>query len=229
MATAEFQDTQFSRSVDDAEFPYRAISRAAVTSIIMILPAVLGLVPAFSPMLFFAVVGMVAGTFAIRTISRYPDEYSGLTLAWFGLIVNAMLLVGGIAEHAYIYATEVPEGYDRVQFYELQQAEPLPDIPNATAVALDGKAIFLKGYIHPSSGSGMLRRFILVPDLGTCCFGGQPRSTDMIEVILTGGKTVRAGMTKLKLAGKFYLNPQSQKAADFDNQIFYQMRVEQLR
>jgi len=51
----------------------------------------------------------------------------------------------------------------------------------------------------------------------------------MIEVTLTGGQTVKAGLTKLKLAGKFMLNPQAQKAADFDNQIFYQMRVDQLR
>ena len=51
----------------------------------------------------------------------------------------------------------------------------------------------------------------------------------MIEVTLTGGQTVRAGLSKLKLAGKFLLNPRAQKAADFDNQIYYQMRVDELR
>jgi len=143
--------------------------------------------------------------------------------------MNGLLLIVGVAEHSYVYATEVPDGYNRISFYDLQQPEPLPDVPTHRALEIDGEAIFLKGYIHPSSGSGMLRRFILVPDLGTCCFGGQPRSTDMIEVTLTGGQTVKAGLTKLKLAGKFMLNPQAQKAADFDNQIFYQMRVDQLR
>ena len=84
--------------------------------------------------------------------------------------------------HTYIYLTEVPEGYTRVHFYELQQEAGGPDQPTEKAFEIDGQPIFLKGYIHPSSGSGLLKRFILVPDLGTCCFGGQPKSSDMIEV-----------------------------------------------
>jgi len=229
MATAEIQEVHLTSSSDEVEFPYRAISRAAVTSIILVLPAMLGLIQAFAPMLVFAAIGVVVAVIGLRTIAKFPDEYSGKPIALAGLALNGMLLVGGVAEHSYVYATEVPDGYGRVAFYELQQPEPLPDYPTNRAVELDGKPVFLKGYIHPSSGSGMLRRFILVPDLGTCCFGGQPRSTDMIEVTLTGGQTVKAGLTKLKLAGKFMLNPQAQKAADFDNQIFYQMRVDQLR
>jgi hypothetical protein len=51
----------------------------------------------------------------------------------------------------------------------------------------------------------------------------------MIEVTLTKGQTVRAGLTKRKLAGKFTVNPYAQRTADFDNQIFYQMRVDQIR
>lgn len=229
MATAEIEEIRLSNSSDVVDYPYRAISRAAVASILLILPAALGLVQAFAPMLVFAFIGVAVAIAALRTISRYPDEYGGRAIAMTGLVLNGLLLIGGVAEHSYVYATEVPDGYSRISFYDLQQPEPLPDIPTNRAVEIDGEAIFLKGYIHPSSGSGMLRRFILVPDLGTCCFGGQPRSTDMIEVTLTGGQTVKAGLTKLKLAGKFMLNPQAQKAADFDNQIFYQMRVDQLR
>jgi len=226
MATAEYQ---LSSSSDVVEYPYRAISRAAVISVVLVFPAALGLVQAFAPLLVFSVFAIIAAILGLRTIARYPDEFGGRVVAVIGLVVNSLLLVGGVAEHSYIYATEVPDGYNRVSFFELQQAEPLPDFPTQKAIEIDGQAVFLKGYIHPSSGSGVLRRFILVPDLGTCCFGGQPRSTDMIEVTLTGGQTVKAGLSKLKLAGKFMLNPQAQKAADFDNQIFYQMRVDQLR
>ncbi len=226
MATAEIQ---LSDTTDLVNYPYREISRAAVISVILILPAMLGLIPAFSPMLVFAMLGVALGITGLRTIKRYPGEFSGRAVALCGLAANGLLLVGGVSEHSYIYATEVPEGYNRVAFYDLQQPEPLPDIPTSRAVEIDGEKIFLKGYIHPSSGSGLLRRFILVPDLGTCCFGGQPRSTDMIEVTLTSGQTVKAGLSKLKLAGKFMLNPNATKAADFDNQIFYQMRVDELR
>lgn len=220
---------ELSNSSDMVEYPYRAISRAAVISVVLAFPATLGLIQAFAPLLVFAVFAIIAAVLGLRTIARYPDEFGGRVVAIIGLVVNGLLLFGGVAEHSYVYATEVPDGYSRVSFFELQQPEPLPDLPTQKALEIDGEAVFLKGYIHPSSGSGVLRRFILVPDLGTCCFGGQPRSTDMIEVTLTGGQTVRAGLSKLKLAGKFMLNPQAQKAADFDNQIFYQMRVDQLR
>ena len=226
MATTAYQ---LSSSSDVVDYPYRAISRAAVISVVLIFFAALGLVQAFAPMLVFAIFGIIVAIVGLRTIARYPDEFGGRAVALIGLVLNSLLLVGGVAEHSYIYATEVPEGYDRVSFFELQQPQHLPDLPTRRAAEIDGKDVFLKGYIHPSSGSGVLRRFILVPDLGTCCFGGQPRSTDMIEVTLTGGQTVRAGLSKLKLAGTFLLNPRAQKAADFDNQIYYQMRVDELR
>ena len=225
MATAEIQ---LSSSSDAVEFPYRAISLPAVFSLILILPAI-GFGFFFAPVLSLAALGIVLAVWALRSISRYPDEYDGRMIGLIGLAANCLILVAGASYHSYIYATEVPEGYDRVGFDELQTPEYLPDLPTPRAVEIDGKPIFVKGYIHPSSGSGLLRRFVLVPDLGTCCFGGQPRSTDMIEVTLSKGQTVRAGLTKMRLAGKFMVNPQIQKAADFDNRIFYQMRVDQIR
>ncbi len=222
-------DLQLSSVTDSVDFPYKALSRGAIASVLLAFPAAIGLIETFYPLLALALIGIATAAWAMISIRRYPDEYSGEAIAIGGLTVNAAILIGGIALHTYSYLTEVPDGYARVSFYELQQPEPLPDLPTHRAVEIDGQPVFLKGYIHPSSGSGMLRRFILVPDLGTCCFGGQPRSTDMIEVTLTGGKTVKAGLTKLKLAGKFQLNPYAQKMADFDNQIYYQMRVDQFR
>jgi len=224
--SAEIQLGAYSEPVD---FPYRAVSRGAVTSLFMVPLAMLGLVQAFAPILAFSVVGVVFGVIGLRAIARWPNEYSGRSLGLIGVALNTLLLIGGSSNHAYVYATEVPEGYLRVSFFDFQQPEPLPDMPSGKAIEVNGENVFLKGYIHPSSGSGLLRRFILVPDLGTCCFGGQPRSTDMIEVTLTKGQTVRAGLNKLKLAGKFTINSYAQKAADFDNQIFYQMRVDQIR
>ncbi|MEO9591028.1 MAG: hypothetical protein ABJG45_05565, partial [Rhodopirellula bahusiensis] len=76
---------------------------------------------------------------------------------------------------------------------------------------------------------GMLRQFVLVPDLGTCCFGGDPRSSDMIEVTLPPGEAVRAGLTKRKLAGTFKVNRVPQSKDDFENAMFYKMRVDQYK
>lgn len=221
--TAEVQLSSYSEPV---EFPYRAVSRSAVVSVLMIPLAMLGLIQGFALLLVFAAVGLVFAALSLRSIARWPDEYSGRPLALAGAAICGLLLVGGTGKHAYVYATEVPEGYQRVSFYDLQQREPAPDAPSPRAIEINGQDVFVKGYIHPTSGSGLLRRFILVPDLGTCCFGGQPRSTDMIEVTLTKGQTIRAGLTQRKLAGKFTIIPYTQSSPGFDNQIYYQMRVD---
>lgn len=223
-------ELQMSTPADAAEFPYRAISRAAIASLIFTVLALPGLVPTFEPMLFMAVIAIVAALVGIRAVKRFPDEYSGRAIALVGLIASIAILVGGVSMHTYIYLTEVPDGYERVPFFELQQpSDATVDAPTELAYEIDGKPVFIKGYIHPSSGGGVLRQFVLVPDLGTCCFGGQPKSTDMIEVTLLGGKTVKAGLTRRKLAGKFQLNRAPQVVTDFENNVFYRMRVDQIK
>ncbi|TWT98986.1 DUF3299 domain-containing protein [Neorhodopirellula pilleata] len=222
-------DLQLSAASEAIDFPYRAISRGAIVSIVFFVLALPGLLPTFAPLLVLALPGVIFAAFGLRAIKRYPAEFSGKNLALSGLIGCAGLFIGGFAQHTYTYLTEVPDGYERVQFFKLQAPDNGPDVPTETALAIDGDQVFLKGYIHPSSGSGMLRQFILVPDLGTCCFGGQPKSSDMIEVSLPAGNSVRAGMTKRKLAGTFKVNHVPQKKTDFDNALFYKMRVDQYK
>ncbi|KAA5540949.1 DUF3299 domain-containing protein [Roseiconus nitratireducens] len=221
-------DLQMSASADAVDFPYRALSRSAIWSLILFAVALFGLIPPFESVLALTVLGIIAALIAIRSIRRYPDEFSGLSLAKFALIANAALLAGGVALHSYIYLTEVPPGHVRVPFYELKY-EGQNDRPTETAINVDGKDVFIKGYIHPSSGGGMLRQFVLVGDLGTCCFGGQPRSSEMIEVTLTGGQTVEGGMTRRKLAGKFSVNRMQHTKADFDNPVFYRLKARSLK
>ena len=218
---------------DVVEFPYKAISRGAVIAIVMAVLAFPGLVPEFAPLLALCVLGLIAAIFGLRSIRRYPEEFSGRGLALVGLVLNAILLCGGIAMHTYTYMTEVPEGYTRVKFYELQQDSSgnIVQRPTEKAIEVHDQDIFLKGYIHPSSGSGLLKHFILVPDLGTCCFGGQPESSDMVEVTLSGGQSTIGNMRKKKLAGKFRVNQVPQTPGDFDieNSVFYRLRADQVK
>ena len=222
-------ELQMTASDDAVDFPYRALSRGAIASMIFAALATPGLIPTFEPLIALSMIGIAAAAFAIVGIRRYPNEFSGLMLAKLGLAVNTLILVGGVAMHSYIYMTEVPDGYERIPFYQLQMPEPKPDMPTELAVTIDGKQVFIKGYVHPSSGGGRLRQFVMVPDLGTCCFGGQPRSTDMIEVTLTGGQTIQSGMNRRKVAGKFTLNRRPQSLSDFDNSVFYRLKADQVK
>lgn len=220
---------EWSDATDKTDFPYRTISRAAIVSVFFALLSLVGLIPTFEAMLALSVVAILAAIIGMRAVKQYPNEYSGHSLAFVGLVSAVLILVGGASMHRYIYLTEVPDGYERVPFYKLQNGEGSQDTPTELAVEINGKPVFIKGYIHPSSGSGVLRQFVLVPDLGTCCFGGQPKSSDMIQVTLTGGKTVKAGLKRRKLAGKFKLAPAPQDMTDFDNHVFYQMRAEKIK
>ena len=209
-----------------AEFPYRALSGAAVVSLLLALVALTGLI--FYPGLAFAAVGIACAFWALATIRKYPEEYGGRNLAVAGLMVNAMLLFGGAGYHIYDYVTEVPDGYVRVNYWELQPPDGAADAPTPRAFEVNGQDVFLKGYVHPTSGAGMLRQFILVPDLGTCCFGGQPKSTDMVSVVLDDGQTVKTDWYQKKLAGKFLVSPRGMRIAGFDNGIFYRFNVDQV-
>lgn len=224
-------DNPFLSASDDAvDFPYRALSRGAIFSLILAALALIGLIPPFEAVLSLAVLGCVVAVFSIRTIKLYPNEYSGIGLARLAMSVNTLILLGGLCLHTYIYLTEVPPGHVRVPFYKLQQEENVPDQPTELAYEIDGKKIFIKGYIHPSSGGGMLKQFILVPDLGTCCFGGQPKSSDMIEVTLKGRKALKGGeMTRQKLAGEFSLNKTPKMQAEFEQPIFYRLRGDSVK
>lgn len=220
-------ELQLTASGDDVEFPYRAMSSGAVASIIF---AVIGLIGGlfFWPLLGLSGLGLLAGVLSLRKIAKFPEEFDGKQIAKFGIVANLLVVLGGAGMHGYVYLTEVPEGYTRVNFWELQQPGEV-DQPTSKAFEIDGQAVFLKGYIHPSSGGGLLKRFILVPDLGTCCFGGQPKSSDMIEITLSGGDTTTASLRKRKLAGTFVLNRAPQKITDFDNVVFYRMQVDIIR
>ncbi len=77
-------------------------------------------------------------------IQKYPTELSGKPVALIGLALNLLLSTIAPARHAYIYATEVPEGFERISFATLKSPMGAPDAPTKEALSLDGKKIFLK-------------------------------------------------------------------------------------
>ncbi|MCA9224139.1 MAG: DUF3299 domain-containing protein [Planctomycetales bacterium] len=212
----------------DAEYhPYRAISKAAVTSLAIGLLSFSALV--FPELLILPSLGAVLGVIAIRNLRRYPEELTGRIPAMLGLVLCSLLLVGGSALHAAIYATEVPDGYERISYNSLKSAPGKPDFPPGEALALDGKKVFLKGYIHPSvDGMGAIKKFVLVPDLGTCCFGGQPPLTHMIEVSVKSHDVVEYSQRKRRLAGVLHVDRQLKPISGL-NGVYYQLDAEHVK
>ncbi|MCE9525184.1 MAG: DUF3299 domain-containing protein [Planctomycetales bacterium] len=208
---------------------YRTISRSAVMALILSIVSLLAFVVSW--LLVLPVVTLVLGLTSLSTIRRYPEEYTGAgaALAAIGLSTATFLLAG--TWHAVDYATEVPEGYSRISFSDLQ-----PDMKNPAslirnldsilpkrAAELNGQPVFIKGYMHPGVETmGKVDHFILVPDMGTCCFGGQPKATDMIEVkIKPNASRVKYSTRTIKLAGKFILADRSSDFGELHSVVYH--------
>lgn len=224
-----YPDSHYPGSEGTEFQPYRAVNRSAVMAAVLAGLSLLALV--FPTLLVLPIVGLVLGISAIATIRRYPTEYTGLGLAKVAAVVCALLFVGGASLHAYTYATEVPEGYVRIGFWDLQPDPDHPDLPvSPKSLELSGKQIFIKGYMHPGvAGFGKVNHFILVPDMGTCCFGGQPKATDMVEVYVPEGKNRIAYSTRrIKLAGTFAVSQEPSDSLGLNN-VWYHLKVDEVR
>lgn len=206
---------------------YRAICMSAVTTAILgiiSIPAIL-----FSKLLVLPFVGMIIGLYAMLQLRRRSDELTGSRIAKIGLLMCTTILITGTAYSSYVYATEVPEGFSRITFSELQPDEgsPLP-IPES-ALSLDGQRIFVKGYVHPGvTRRKGIKQFVLVPDMKTCCFGGQPKLTDMIEVTLKDPLRVNYSYSQVKLAGTLKVSPIKKAVSGLDG-VYYQLDAEYVR
>jgi hypothetical protein len=215
---------------DDEDEPedYRSLSGLAVAALIVGVVSPLALVAPI--LLLIPLLGTVLGLLAIRKVRRESEYFTGLGLAIFGLAISVLMVTAAGAMHSLFGALAVPEGYEQINFRDLQPDPKRREMPiPPSALELDGRKIFVKGYIYPGMRRTGLVKFVLVPDMKTCCFGGQPKSSDMIEVTLSGGQSTKAGMTKKKLAGTFTLNNSPKRMTDFDNNVYYRMKVDQVR
>lgn len=222
MATAPNDDTYV--SPPDGYEAYRAIDKAAVASVILGIISFLGFF--FPSLLALALFGLMLGILAIRNIRRFPMELVGMTPAVVGVLVSGGVLLAGASYHIHVYATEVPDGYARISFSNLQPARAHPELPvSPESLELDGKKVFIKGYVYPDGQKKNIKKFILVPDMGTCCFGGQPKLTDMIEVTLEDPKRIEYAIKKRKLGGTLRVDTALKPVSGL-NGVFYQLEAD---
>lgn len=215
----EYDDYEYEDLGDKSAYhEYRSLSLAAVAALIFgILSVVmLPVVIIASALLVVPVMGVLLGLFATWTIASRPDEFTGKRIALFGMGLSAVMFFGGAALNYQLNKIEVPPEYanSEVQFWELQSEEdididylsrmrgryvelPLPE----RAMELDGQKVFITGYVYPGDQKTGLDKFVLVPDMGSCCFGGQPKLTDMIEVKLAEPLRIDYSMWRRGIGG----------------------------
>lgn len=216
----------FSVEADEAgdDYGYRSVSRAAVLGVVF---SLLGLLSWVSPLLLIlSFVGLLFSLVAFRNFRLYPTELSGKPLAFVGGGLALLALIASPIRHTYIYYTELPPGYERISFASLKSPLGAPDYPPDSAMALHGKKVFLKGYIHPTSvSSNAAKTFVLVPDWATCCFGQQPPLTHMIEVRLAGEQFAQKSLKRHSLAGTLMVRPYMKPVEGLQG-VFYELEAD---
>jgi hypothetical protein len=178
------------------------------------------------PAMGVALIGVVVGAVAVRKIAASDGELGGMMLAAAGLGLSLALFVGGTGLHAYTIATEVPEGFRRVNFAHEISAYEISMDRGQYAVAppvfeLTEEPIFTKGYMFPSMETKNLTAFLLVKDNQLCCFGKQVDPTDMILVELPEGQTFDYTTSMVSVGGNFRVEPA--RRDDQSNAVVYRM------
>jgi hypothetical protein len=189
-----------------ADFDYRPVPILAPVA--LFLGFISGFAYFFIFAIPFAVVGTMVGTVAFWQVSRSNGALGGRVIAGLGLTMSAMLLVISSALHAYTVATEVPEGYQRLHFARDIATKGFVNANgrqshHSDIVKLNDQKIFLKGYMYPMGKKDGLTDFILVKDNQECCFGGEPKLTDMVLIKMKEGTTAKFYTSLVSVAGTF--------------------------
>ncbi len=207
---------------------YRALSTAAVASLIVGLLSALAILD--WTLVAIPVFGVVLSTIALVKVRRNSDELSGAGLARWGLILSIVFLICGPAWLTYVYATEVPDGYSRVSYAELQpDPREVGQLVPPAATALEGKKIFIKGYVYPGRQTHGIREFLLVRDRGDCCFGGDPKITDRIQVKLDRPLKLDYSTRLHKLGGTFHVEVKPSTIDGATGGVYYHLKADHLQ
>jgi len=146
-------------------------------------------------LLIIPLIGVVLAFIAYYQVSRSEGGLSGGGIAIGSLVMMLAMFMGFGAMHLHSYATEVPDGFFRISFGNDISAKGLEVLNDRIGVHPDvaklaDKPIYLKGYMFPFKQTRGLKSFVLCKDSGECCFGGQPKPTDMILINMVDGAKV---------------------------------------
>ena len=182
---------------------YRAVDPLAVLSVIvggLSILTVLGWWLAAIPM-----VGIWLGLRSWQRISDAPDVLIGLWLAKLGIWLSAVLWLAGYGWLTFAEVSEVPFGYQQIKYETLQpdSAHPIPQ----TALDMNDKKVFVKGFMQPRRQQTHIKEFILCPSSGCQCNTSDPKPTEMIRVILVGDMETNYTTHQIGVAGRFLVDP----------------------
>lgn len=128
------------------------------------------------------------------------------------IVLLAVLVVFGWGvRKGYIYATEVPAGYQRLDFQRDIASEIHVDAAQRVEIdqallELEGKPIFLKGYMYPTEKTDGNTEFFISWDIFYSCFRPRPTAADYINVKLAAHEAVPFQLGPLSVWGTLHVD-----------------------
>jgi hypothetical protein len=210
-ADSHSQSDQISSGLDSAgnnEFNYRPVPILAPLSLAFGLLSGLGFLGLLCVPI--GLVGTIVGLCCILFLRRRRGEYGGMWLGVVGLLLSVTCFTASAAIWIQGYRTEVPDGFARINFLEdiskkgFVESKTSAEIFHPDVKKFNGEKIFIKGYMYPTKQIYGLTSFLLVKDMGQCCFGGNPKPCDMILVNMDPNKATNYLSGLVSVAGVFH-------------------------
>jgi len=191
--------------VDGRAAVYRRVEPLAIASLVL---GGLSLLPMFGwPMLPLPIAGAICGLLALRQIENFPGEKTGRGLAVAGFVLSIVLGLVGVAFYAFFVVHGAPIGYSTVTFAEMQPDKGKREIIPKKIEDLEGKFIFIKGYMYPGRRSMGIKEFVLVPTRAHCKFCQRDlASTEMIKVTMVGDELADYSVHLVGVGGKLHID-----------------------
>lgn len=192
-------------TTDGRATAYRRIEPLAVASLAL---GGLSFLPMFGwPMIPIPIAGMVCGLLALRQIANFPGEKTGHGMALSGLVLSIVLGLLGVFYFSYFVVYGVPIGYTGVTFAEMQPDKEAGEVIPQKILDLEGKFIYLKGYMYPGRRSMGIQQFVLVPSVAHCKFCQRDlASTEMIQVTMVGDQLADYSVHMVGIGGKLEID-----------------------
>ena len=191
---------------------YRAFSPLTVTSVVLgVLSLSTAIAQGWTTWLLLTIIplaGSIFGWRSLKQIRKAPDEWTGLELAWTGIGLSAGMWLVGSSFALFRQVSEVPYGHQVVSYEMLQPDPSAPTMPiPQSALDMQDKKIYLKGYMQSRRQLTGIKEFILCPTNGQCQFcTPNPKRTEMIRVVLQGDLETCYTTNLIGVAGRFRVN-----------------------
>ena len=190
---------------------YRALSSLAVVSVVFGYCLLTALADAWTTWLLLAIIplaGLIFGWLSVKQIRKAPDDWTGLKVAWTGIWLSAALGAVGSGVSIWLHWSEIPYGYEVINYDTLQPDPKKPTMPiPQDALDKQDKKVFIKGYMQSRRQLTGIKEFILCPSNGQCQFcNPSPKRTEMIRIVLQGNLDTVYTTNLISVAGRFRVN-----------------------